>query len=109
MVEPRLAFVLAVTSGVLYFLAFPGVGLWPLGFVALIPGIPQIKLLLFTQCINGILLPVLLVAIVSLSSSREIMGEYRNGFLHNCFAWFITIVVSCLSLLLIGKTIADIF
>ena len=77
--------------------------------VALIPGIPQIKLLLFTQCINGILLPVILVAIVSLSSNSEIMGEYRNRFWYKCIAWSITIFVSCLSLLLIGKTIIDIF
>jgi Mn2+/Fe2+ NRAMP family transporter len=78
-------------------------------FSALIPGIPQIKLLLFTQCINGILLPIVLIAVVSLSSNKEIMGEYRNGFLFKCFAWFITIFVSILSLLLIGKTIIDIF
>jgi Mn2+/Fe2+ NRAMP family transporter len=77
--------------------------------VALIPGIPQIKLLLFTQCVNGILLPVILIAVVKLSSNREIMGEYSNRFLFNGVAWFITIVVSCLSLLLIGKTIVDIF
>jgi Mn2+/Fe2+ NRAMP family transporter len=76
---------------------------------ALIPGIPQIKLLLFTQCINGILLPVILIAIVSLSSNKEIMGEYRNGLVFKCVAWFITIFVSILSLLLIGKTIIDIF
>ncbi|MGC2235186.1 MAG: Nramp family divalent metal transporter [Pyrinomonadaceae bacterium] len=76
---------------------------------ALIPGIPQIKLLLFTQCINGILLPIILIAIVSLSSNKEIMGEYSNGFLFKCVAWFITIFVSILSLLLIGKTIIDIF
>jgi Mn2+/Fe2+ NRAMP family transporter len=41
---------------------------------ALIPGIPQIKLLLFTQTINGLLLPIILIAIVSLASNREIMG-----------------------------------
>src|SRR3954452_16320977 len=28
---------LAVLCGVLYFLAFPGLDLWPLGFVALVP------------------------------------------------------------------------
>jgi NRAMP (natural resistance-associated macrophage protein)-like metal ion transporter len=78
-------------------------------FVALVPGIPQIKLLLFTQCINGLLLPIILIAIVSLSSNKEIMGEYRNRFLFKCVAWFLTIIVSCLSLLLIGKTIVDIF
>jgi NRAMP (natural resistance-associated macrophage protein)-like metal ion transporter len=78
-------------------------------FVALIPGIPQIKLLVFTQCINGLLLPILLVAIVSLANNREIMGEYKNSFWFNVLAWTITAVVSVLSLLLIGKTIADMF
>jgi len=77
--------------------------------VALIPGIPQIKLLIFTQSINGLLLPVILVAIVLLANNREIMGDYKNSFLFNCLAWLITIVVSLLSLLLIGTTIIDIF
>ena len=77
--------------------------------VALIPGIPQIKLLLFTQTINGVLLPVLLIVIVSLSSNREIMGEYANGLFFKIFAWCITIIVSTLSLMLIGKTIVDMF
>jgi Mn2+/Fe2+ NRAMP family transporter len=77
--------------------------------VALIPGIPQIKLLLFTQCINGLLLPFILVTIVSLSGNREIMGDYKNGTAFNFIAWTITIIVSILSLLLIGTTIIDIF
>ena len=77
--------------------------------VALIPGIPQIKLLLVTQTINGLLLPIILIAIVSLVNNREIMGEYKNSFLFNCLAWTITIIVSCLSLLLIGTTIVDNF
>jgi len=78
-------------------------------FVALIPGIPQIQLLVFTQCINGLLLPVLLVAIVLLASNQEIMGEYKNTLWFNVLAWTMTAVVSVLSLLLIGKTIADMF
>ena len=77
--------------------------------VALIPNIPQIKLLLLTQCINGLLLPIVLIAIVSLANNHEIMGEYRNRFVHNVFAIGTTVVVSSLSLLLIGKTIADMF
>ena len=77
--------------------------------VALIPGIPQIKLLIFTQCINGLLLPFLLVAIVSLANNKEIMGEYKNSLVFNIFAWTITIVVSVLSLLLLGTTFVDIF
>ena len=77
--------------------------------VALLPNIPQIKLLIVTQTINGVLLPFLLVTIVSLSSNTEIMGEYANHFFFKIFAWAITIVVSLLSLMLIGKTIIDMF
>jgi Mn2+/Fe2+ NRAMP family transporter len=78
-------------------------------FVALIPGIPQIKLLIFTQCLNGLLLPFLLISIVSLANNEEIMGEHKNTLLFNIFAWTITIVVSTLSILLLVMTFADIF
>ncbi len=77
--------------------------------VALIPGIPQIKLLLFTQCINGLLLPIILGAVVTLANNEEIMGKNKNSFAFNLVAWTITGVVSTLSLMLIGKTIADMF
>ncbi|MBE7516341.1 MAG: divalent metal cation transporter [Chloracidobacterium sp.] len=77
--------------------------------VALIPNVPQFKLLLWTQCINGLLLPVLLIAIVLLANRSDLMGEYRNRFIHNVFAFGTTSVVSILSLLLIGKTLADMF
>ncbi|MEJ7860202.1 MAG: divalent metal cation transporter [Pyrinomonadaceae bacterium] len=73
--------------------------------VAMIPGIPQIKLLIFTQSINGLLLPFLLIAIVTLSSNADIMGEYKNSFLFKCFAWLITIILSILSTLLLVTTI----
>ncbi len=77
--------------------------------VALIPGIPQIKLLLFTQTVNGVLLPIILGAVVTLANNEEIMGKHKNSFAFNVLAWTITVVVSVLSLLLIAKTIADMF
>ena len=77
--------------------------------VALIPGIPQIRLLLFTQTVNGILLPIILVAILRLANNEEIMGEYRNSLWFNLAAGLTTTVISVLSVLLIGKTIADMF
>jgi Mn2+/Fe2+ NRAMP family transporter len=77
--------------------------------VALIPGIPQIKLLLFTQCVNGVLLPIILGAVVTLANNEEIMGRHKNTLAFNIAAWTITGVVSTLSILLIGKTIADMF
>jgi len=77
--------------------------------VAMIPGIPQIRLLLATQTVNGLLLPIILFAIVSLANNREIMGQHKNGRLFNLAAWLVTLIVSTLSLALIGKTIADMF
>lgn len=77
--------------------------------VALIPGIPQIRLLLVTQSINGLLLPVILIAVVKLASNIEIMGDKRNGLIHNLVAWTITATLSLLSLALIVKTIAGMF
>ena len=77
--------------------------------VAMIPGIPQIKLLVFTQCVNGLLLPVILGAILKLVNNPEIMGEHVNSRLFNAAAVTITLVVSTLSLMLIGMTIADMF
>ncbi|HQZ96496.1 MAG TPA: Nramp family divalent metal transporter [Pyrinomonadaceae bacterium] len=77
--------------------------------VALIPGIPQIRLLLFTQTVNGLLLPIILLAIVRLANNKEIMGSHTNGPVLNFFAWLVALTVSLLSLALIGKTIADMF
>ena len=79
------------------------------GVVAMIPGIPPITLLLVAQCVNGVLLPVLLLAIVRLINKPEIMGEYCNSLVFNVLAYATTGIVSLLSLLLIGKTIADMF
>jgi Mn2+/Fe2+ NRAMP family transporter len=73
--------------------------------VAVLPYINPIRILLTTQVVNGLLLPVMLFAILRLSSNREIMGEYANSFVFNCAAWLVTIIVSILSLLLIGYTI----
>ena len=71
-------------------------------FVALLTGRErQIKVLLVTQVINGLLLPVVLFAVLRLINNREIMGEYVNGPFYNAAALLTTIVVSGLSLLLI--------
>lgn len=40
---PAISYPLAVLTGLLYFLAFPGVNLWPLAFVALVPLIVALR------------------------------------------------------------------
>jgi Mn2+/Fe2+ NRAMP family transporter len=71
----------------------------------MMPGLPLIRVLLVTQVINGVLLPVVLIAILRLVNNRELMGPHVNGPLYNIVAWLTTIVVSGLSILLIIATV----
>ena len=72
------------------------------GLVAMIPGVPLFDVLLVTQVINGLLLPVLLVSILRLASDRELMGAHANGRVYNAASWLTVLVVSALSLLFIA-------
>ena len=71
----------------------------------MMPGLPIISVLLLTQVINGVLLPVVLFAILRLVNDRELMGSHVNGGLYNVAAWATVLIVSASSLLLIGITI----
>lgn len=73
--------------------------------VAIIPGLPLIRVLVVTQFINGLLLPVILVAVLRLAGDRKLMGDYANGRLYNAISWLTVIIVSALSLLLVAATL----
>jgi NRAMP (natural resistance-associated macrophage protein)-like metal ion transporter len=73
--------------------------------IAVIPGLPLIRVLLVTQVINGLLLPVILFAILKLVNDRELMGAHVNGLLYNSGAWLTAVFVTSLSLLLILATL----
>jgi Mn2+/Fe2+ NRAMP family transporter len=73
--------------------------------IAVIPGLPLIRVLLVTQVINGLLLPIILFAILKLVNDRELMGAHVNGLVYNIGAWLTAAVVTSLSLLLILATL----
>ena len=66
--------------------------------IAVIPNLPLIRVLLVTQVINGLLLPVVLFAVLRLVNNRELMGAHVNGKLYNIAAWLTAIIVTALSL-----------
>lgn len=72
--------------------------------IAVIPNLPLFRVLLVTQVINGLLLPIVLFAILRLVNNRELMGTYVNGPLYNIFAWLTAIVVTALSILYLLMT-----
>src|SRR6266571_1803264 len=73
--------------------------------IAVIPDLPLIRVLLVTQVINGLLLPVILIAVLRLVNNREVMGAYVNGPIYNLAAWLTTLLVSLLSALFILTTL----
>ena len=73
--------------------------------IAMMPGLPLIRVLLVTQVINGVLLPIILFAVLRLVNDRELMGEYVNGPVYNLTAWATAIIVSALSLLLMAISV----
>ncbi|HET6978060.1 MAG TPA: Nramp family divalent metal transporter [Pyrinomonadaceae bacterium] len=73
--------------------------------IAIVPNLPLIRVLLVTQVINGLLLPIVLFAVLRLVNNREVMGRYVNGPIYNFAAWLTAIVVTVLSLLYILITL----
>jgi NRAMP (natural resistance-associated macrophage protein)-like metal ion transporter len=77
--------------------------------VALLPGIDYIWMLLTTQFLNGLLLPIILSAIVLLSSNKELMGEHANGKIFKGIAWAMTVIISAISIFLLVITALELF
>ena len=73
--------------------------------IAVVPNLPLIRVLLVTQVINGLLLPVVLFAVLKLVNDRELMGIHVNGRLYNFAAWTTAVVVTALSVLYILITL----
>src|SRR5271154_1370740 len=74
-------------------------------FVAMIPNVPVISLLVGVQVVNGLLLPINLFFIWRLSRSASVMGERRSSRLLDGTAGITVLVTSCLSIVLVLVTV----
>ncbi|MGH9475948.1 MAG: Nramp family divalent metal transporter [Terriglobales bacterium] len=79
--------------GLYTFLIVAGAGL------VLIPGLPLVQVILYSQVANGILLPVVLVLMLLLINREDVMGEYRNGWWANAIAWSTSVVIVALTVM----------
>jgi Mn2+/Fe2+ NRAMP family transporter len=73
--------------------------------VVLLPRIPLVKVILYSQVVNGILLPFLLIFMLILINKKELMGEYKNSFAINLIAWSTSVILIILSLAWFWTTI----
>ncbi|HEX2949560.1 MAG TPA: divalent metal cation transporter [Armatimonadota bacterium] len=58
------------------------------------------ELILKSQVVNGILVPIILVFIVLLSNNHRLMGDYTNSKVFNVIAWGTVILVTAMTLIL---------
>ena len=65
--------------------------------IIMIPHAPLIAISLWSQVINGILLPVVLVSMMLLINNKKIMGDYVNGRVTNFIGWGAVVVLVALS------------
>jgi Mn2+/Fe2+ NRAMP family transporter len=72
--------------------------------VTLLPGLDPIPVILATQNLQALLLPIVLVFIVLLVNDERIMGRHRNGRIANVLAWGAVGLVIALDAVLIGVT-----
>src|SRR3981189_1427630 len=61
--------------------------------VVLIPRFPLVKVIILSQVLNGILLPVVLVFMIKLINRKELMGKYVNKRWMNITVWATSLVV----------------
>ena len=69
--------------------------------IIMIPNAPLIKITLWSQVLNGMLLPVVLICMIMLVNNKKIMGEYVNKPIYNIIGWITVAVLVTLSALLI--------
>lgn len=73
----------------------------------LLPGLDLIPLILATQNLQALLLPVILVFMVLLVNDERIMGRHRNGRVGNVLAWGTVVLIVALDLILVGVTLFE--
>jgi NRAMP (natural resistance-associated macrophage protein)-like metal ion transporter len=69
--------------------------------VVMWPNLSLIPIMYLSQVLNGMVLPVILFFMLWLINDREVMGGYTNGRLANFTTWFVVILLSFLSVVMI--------
>jgi NRAMP (natural resistance-associated macrophage protein)-like metal ion transporter len=69
--------------------------------VIMIPEVPLIRIMFFSQTINGILLPIVLIIMLKLVNNKELMGEHINSKRMNIITWTTVVILILLTVMLL--------
>lgn len=73
--------------------------------VVLLPGFPLVSAILWSQVINGVLLPVILIFMVLLVNKTRLMKDWTNSPAYNAVAWTAIAVMVVLTLALVAISV----
>jgi Mn2+/Fe2+ NRAMP family transporter len=76
--------------------------------LVLIPNIPLIKVMIFSQDINGVLLPIILIFVMRIINNPSIMGKYVNRWWSNIIAWTTIIGIIAATVIMVVASIMGI-
>jgi Mn2+/Fe2+ NRAMP family transporter len=69
--------------------------------IILIPGAPLIGITIWSQVLNAMMLPVVLISMIRMVNNKKIMGSHVNNTFQNAVGWTSTVVLLALTAILI--------
>jgi Mn2+/Fe2+ NRAMP family transporter len=69
--------------------------------IILIPGAPLIGITIWSQVLNAMMLPVVLVSMIRMVNNKKIMGSHVNNTFQNAVGWTSTVVLLALTAILL--------
>jgi Mn2+/Fe2+ NRAMP family transporter len=69
--------------------------------VILIPNIPLIPVMFWSQVANGVLLPFVLIFMLILINNKDLMGAYVNNWTFNLISWVTVVIMIVLTLMMV--------
>jgi Mn2+/Fe2+ NRAMP family transporter len=73
--------------------------------IILLPIKSLVDAMIFSQTLNGLLLPVILIFMLMLINDKRLMGKFTNSRLFNTIAWIAAVILILLALILVLLTI----
>lgn len=73
--------------------------------IILLPVKSLVEAMIFSQTLNGLLLPIILIFMLALINDKRLMGSYTNNRVLNGIAWFTVAILILLALTLVVLTL----
>ncbi len=70
-------------------------------FIILLPNAPLIAITIWTQVLNAVLLPAVLISMILMVNNKRIMGKYVNNRFQNIIGWSTVVILITLTIMLI--------